>query len=272
MARKPKNDLVIFFRIAKALPWKVTVCLAPISYMLLHYLAASRLLLSRNETGQIGAIITSHIALSIFSIAQYLLPLILIGGAATNYWSAHKRKINYESTLANGRRSDLLNMSWREFEGLVAEYFRREGFDVKLIGGNGPDGGVDVELRKGAEFWLVQCKQWRATKVGVDVVRELYGVMAARGATGAYVVTSASFTKDAQGFVNGRNIHLISGNNLIDQLKINSSLKDDASTPDCPTCRTKMIVKVARHGANTGKRFWACPRFPDCRATRSMLD
>jgi restriction system protein len=44
-------------------------------------------------------------------------------------------------------------------------------------GGGGPDGGVDLVLRKpggnGSEKFLVQCKQWRALKVGVDVVREL---------------------------------------------------------------------------------------------------
>ena len=37
-------------------------------------------------------------------------------------------------------------------------------------------------LRKDREKFLVQCKQWKAFKVGVTVVRELYGVMAAHGA------------------------------------------------------------------------------------------
>jgi Restriction endonuclease len=51
--------------------------------------------------------------------------------------------------------------------------------------------------RGGAERFLVQCAQWRAFKVGVDVVRELYGVMAAKGAAGGFVVTSGKFTDDA---------------------------------------------------------------------------
>jgi restriction system protein len=50
---------------------------------------------------------------------------------------------------------------------------------VAEIGGGGADGGVDLVLTKpgksGGEKFLVQCKQWRAYKVGVDVVRELYG-------------------------------------------------------------------------------------------------
>ncbi|MBC7944771.1 MAG: restriction endonuclease, partial [Burkholderiales bacterium] len=48
--------------------------------------------------------------------------------------------------------------------------------------------------------------------VGVDVVRELFGVMAARGAVGGFVVTAGNFSADARAFAEGRNIDLIAGN------------------------------------------------------------
>ncbi len=48
---------------------------------------------------------------------------------------------------------------------------------------------MDLELRKEGELHLVQCKRWRARKVGVEIVRELYGVMTALGAVGGYVVS-----------------------------------------------------------------------------------
>ena len=35
-------------------------------------------------------------------------------------------------------------MSWEDFERLVSEYFRRNGFQVTREGGNGPDGGIDL--------------------------------------------------------------------------------------------------------------------------------
>ena len=69
-------------------------------------------------------------------------------------------------------------MSSREFEGLVAEAFRQQGYRVVERGGDGPDGGVDLELHMGSDKYLVQCKQWKSQKVGVAIVRELYGVMA----------------------------------------------------------------------------------------------
>lgn len=69
-------------------------------------------------------------------------------------------------------------------------------------------------LRKDREKFVVQCKQWKALKVGVQVVRELYGVMAAKGAEGGFVVTSGSFTDDAINFVSGRNVTLVDGAKL----------------------------------------------------------
>ncbi|KJA09014.1 hypothetical protein RP29_18765, partial [Acidovorax temperans] len=72
---------------------------------------------------------------------------------------------------------------------------------------------------KGTEKFLVQCKQWKAFKVGVDVVRELYGVMAARGATGGFVVTSGRFTAEAKAFAEGRNVQLVDGPRLFSMIK-----------------------------------------------------
>jgi restriction system protein len=100
------------------------------------------------------------------------------------------------------------------FERLVSEAYRLQGYAVTEVGGGGADGGVDLVLSKGGEKFLVQCKQWKAFKVGVDVVRELYGVMAARGATGGFVVTSGRFTDDATAFASGRNVKLVDGPKL----------------------------------------------------------
>ena len=103
-------------------------------------------------------------------------------------WRRRARQ-NLVTDVAESKATDVLDgMSWREFEMLVGEGFRLQGYQVVETGGGGADGGVDLVLTKpgknGGEKFLVQCKQWRAFKVGVDVVRELYGVMAARGATG----------------------------------------------------------------------------------------
>ncbi|MFP3449609.1 restriction endonuclease, partial [Pseudomonas sp. SIMBA_067] len=53
-------------------------------------------------------------------------------------------------------------MSWREFERLVGEAYRRLGYVVNVVGQGGADGGVDLVLIRPREKILVQCKQWRA--------------------------------------------------------------------------------------------------------------
>ena len=40
------------------------------------------------------------------------------------------------------------NLSWRDFETLVGEVFRRKGYSVLENPGDGPNGGVDLRLRK----------------------------------------------------------------------------------------------------------------------------
>lgn len=176
-------------------------------------------------------------------------------------------------------------MSWREFELLVGEAFRLQGYHVVESGGGGADGGVDLRLRRGNETFLVQCKQWRAVRVGVDVVRELYGVMAAEGSTGGFVVTSGQFTPDAQAFATGRNIKLIDGKllfGLIQQARASQNARAPASVPSpalsakpqvvtvpsCPKCNSQMVLRTARRGANAGGEFWGCTRYPACKGTR----
>jgi len=64
----------------------------------------------------------------------------------------------------------ITSMSWRDFERLVGEAFRRQGFTVTGFGGSGPDGGVDLGLARNGQRFLVQCKHWRKRQVGVTVV------------------------------------------------------------------------------------------------------
>ena len=189
-------------------------------------------------------------------------------------------------TLSKG--ADALNgMSWREFELLVGEAFRLQGYTVTELGGAGADGGVDLVLRKGNEKFLVQCKQWKAFKVGVDVVRELYGVMAAQGAAGGFVITSGTFTADAKAFAEGRNVKLVDGPELFGLLKqakgsgqswpdhrqpllpsrSNAAPAQEAA-PSCPNCQAPMVRRTAKKGANAGAQFWGCSKYPVCRGTR----
>ena len=237
--------------------------------------------------------VTQTLWKTLASVGQYILPILCLGGAGMSAWRRRARQ-NLVTDVAQSKATDALDgMSWREFEMLVGEGFRLQGYQVVETGGGGADGGVDLVLTKpgknGGEKFLVQCKQWRAFKVGVDVVRELYGVMAARGATGGFVVTSGRFTDEAITFASGRNVNLVDGpklRGLIRKAKAGIDCSparaaaavapavqpSPASTQasSCPLCSKPMVRRTARRGTNAGSEFWGCTGYPACRDTRPI--
>ena len=129
------------------------------------------------------------------------------------------------SFIGRARRHNLLDsqtgidslrqMSWRQFEQLAGEAFRRQGYAVEETGLGGADGGIDLILRKNGQATLVQCKQWQNWQVGVKVVREMYGLLMHHQATAIKIVALGDYTSDARRFAQGKPIELIHGGELI---------------------------------------------------------
>jgi restriction system protein len=193
------------------LPWWGGVMLAVASYAALH-LYVSRPLppLPLSNTSPFMIQVFGH---ALASAGQYLLPILFLMAAVTSASRRWKRRRLLAGIATSAAPDALDGLTWREFEMLVGEAFRVQGYSVAETG-RGADGGVDVVLRKDAEKYFVQCKHWRAQTVGVPIVRELYGAMAAHGAAGGFVVTSGRFTKPAIEFAEGRNLTLIDGPQL----------------------------------------------------------
>ena len=106
-------------------------------------------------------------------------------------------------------------MRWQDFEALVGEGFRLQAFLVIESGG----ADADLVLQKGERKFLVQCGHWRAPKVDVGPVRELHGLMSAKGAAGGFVVTSGEFTAAAVEYARACGIHLVNGAKLLAMLE-----------------------------------------------------
>jgi restriction system protein len=203
---------------------------------------------------------------------QYIIPAGLLIGATVGYFKQRQSGALFVSARANLKPA-IRSMSWRDFERLVGEVFRRLGFTVSGFGGQGPDGGVDLGLTKNGQRYLVQCKHWRKRQVGVTVVRELNGVVSAQGAHGGFVVTCGEFSREAREFAESCGIKLIDGAALEEllagipsrHLAADSGVAVVAeSTPTCPQCGTAMIQRTAKRGQFEGQRFWGCGRYPKC--------
>lgn len=168
-------------------------------------------------------------------LLQWLLPLLCLAASALGAWLRYRRRKNYRDVASEQGHAALERLSWREFEAVVAEFFRRKGFTVEDRGGGEDDGGVDLVAGIGEDRYLVQCKHWRVQRVGVKVVRALCAVAAAEGAAGVFVVTSGSFTDEARRYVedNRFDIELITGDRLRSMIQgLEASRRTAAAAPD----------------------------------------
>jgi len=278
LARRKHNLFEDLIEITSKLPWWVGVALAVAGYVWLHSVAVSEVT-AVAQPGKMGELVRQTLFQTLASVGQYLLPLAFLAGAGMSAYGRSKRKALHEQVVASPDRGALNDMSWQQFEALVGEAFRRKGYAVAETGGGGADGGVDLALKKEGETFLVQCKQWKAQKVGVTTVRELYGVMAAEGATGGFVVTSGVFTDEARAFAVGRNIELMDGKALHALIRgvsvpakaaAVSRVATPAGSPACPVCQSAMVRRTAKRGANSGNEFWGCSHYPGCKGTRAI--
>lgn len=275
MARRDQGLFDDLVEITSKFPWWVGIILAIVIYLVLHSFATMGVAVTAN-TKDVGAVVSTQIYRTFAIIGQYLLPGVLLIGAAVSVLGRHKRNALHDNVATAGVQGALEKMSWREFEVLVGEFFRRRGVSVEETGGGGADGGVDLVVSRGADRYLVQCKQWKARQVGVETIRELYGVMAARRAAGGYVVTSGVFTDGALRFAEGREIKLIAGDQLVEMIRsaqTSAPTKDPvaaAKAPSCPNCGSPMVLRTARKGPQSGSSFWGCSKFPNCRGTRPV--
>ncbi|MFZ1411086.1 MAG: restriction endonuclease [Micropruina sp.] len=114
-------------------------------------------------------------------------------GIHTDVWTVTGRRFHQDPTFI---LPDFERVGWQEFERLVGAGFQARGYLVEATQ-DGADGGVDLNLTRGSERAVVQCKHWMARRVGVSKVRELLGVMQQTGVPQGFIVSSGEFTADA---------------------------------------------------------------------------
>ena len=279
MARR-QGGFSDFLDLASKLPWQVGCGLAGVSFLVLHFttiaFAGSP---SAPSLGEFGNIVVHQIVHTGAYLLQFVVPLgFLIGGAVSFFKGSPRRSLFAKASAAP--RAAVSGLDWRDFESLMGEVFRRDGYQVTERGGSSPDGGVDLVLTKSKQRYLVQCKHWRTQQVGVTVVRELNGVIAAQGAAGGFVVTGGEFTREAREFANRTKIVLICGDALEKLIGAVSASAtpvsgehkeeprarlDRQDTPACPKCGTSMVQREAKRGKHMGNSFWGCGQYPKCK-------
>lgn len=188
----------------------------------------------------------------------------------------------WRQRAAQARAADVLaGLNQREFERLLAEGFRRRGYQVTESGN-----GLGLMLRRERETSLVDCTQWQLAKVGVEAVRDLHDAMAARGASTGFIVASGRFSREAIRVAAVTRVQLIDATALRALIQVARTPQPAGPdtvphvqapppravppAPSCPLCDKPMRLRTAKRGAHSGRGFWACIGHPDCKGLRAI--
>lgn len=269
-----------FFDDLIKLPWPVALVVGVLGYAGIRHGVPA--FFSR-QGGPFGQAFASHS--DMFAPLAWMFLAVCTLCALVAFANARKRRRLLEAQTG---LDSIAAIGWRDFERLVGEAFRRQGYTVEETGLGGADGGIDLILRKDGRRTLVQCKHWRSRQVRVGVVREMYGLLAHHGAHAVQIATSGGFTKDAAQFAAGKPIELIDGPTLLAMIRdvqsapapstptpalptprLEPVFASDAPTPytspTCPRCDAAMVERTNRRNGNS---FWGCSSWPACRGTR----
>jgi HJR/Mrr/RecB family endonuclease len=141
--------------------------------------------------------------------------------------------------------TDLRRLDSEEFEWLVGEVYRREGWTVDETGRRDrPDGGIDLVLRRGRERVIVQCKRWTAWQVGVDDVRAFAGALTREGLPmrAGVFATLSSFTEQAR--AEGKQLGLT----LVDNMDLYAKVEKVRRPEPCEKCGANMLLDRSPRG------------------------
>ncbi|HAS6144990.1 TPA: hypothetical protein I7118_22415 [Vibrio vulnificus] len=271
MARK--NDGLLWHLMDA--PWWVSVLFAAIAYIGLSFVLPMLAMSSKN-------FIFNSVAPNLPILAPYVAFTLLIP-APVALFKQLSRQRQYSTTTneiaSQGTTAALNNLSWLEFESYIGEFFKQQGYDVKQAFSQKPDGGVDIWMRKDGQLTLVQCKHWKARKVGIQILREMYAVMIEHNASKMIVVTSGDFTSEAIKYALDKRLWLINGGELVHMIEqVRNRPAEQAvevtppknATPLCPSCHAPLVMRTAKRGQNKGNQFYGCSSYPRCRYTKDI--
>lgn len=280
--RKRETGLDAFVQTLVGMPWWVGPSCAVSIYALLRLIIPAILSSTSGPDDQVAKSFGAVLVPISVQLAPFAALFVLaIWGLAELKKLMNRRRLDGQTGL-----DSVGDLSWAEFEELVAEAYRRQGYAVERTGDAAGDGGVDVVLRRNGQTTLVQCKHWKTWTVGVKIVRELRGVMASEKTDYGIVVSYGTFTSEATAFARENRITLMGGNELVElirsvQKKRSASPATAASVampqsaptpahgaPACPKCGSAMVQRTAKRGLNAGNQFWGCPRYPICQGVR----
>jgi restriction system protein len=263
MARRNEDSLEESMQLLSDSPWWVSIAIGLIVYLVARFVVSAMWPDPSTVAGMFAGLASQYAWVSVIFVVPAIKSLFR--------FRAKRQMLEQQSGIESIRM-----LPWKQFEELLGEAYRRKGFTVSENPGMGADGGIDLTISRGRETYLVQCKHWKTYRVGVKIVREMLGLVTAHRATGAIVVTSGVFTKEAVAFAANQAVDLVDGDDLVQligSVQSKSATTAPAKSPAgraCPLCGRDMVLRQAKRGVNAGGQFYGCSGFPECRHTEAV--
>jgi restriction system protein len=100
-------------------------------------------------------------------------------------------------------------MTWEAFARALEQGYQRQGYTVKRV-----EGAADFELEKAGRVSLVAAKRWKASRAGIEPLKELIAAGEARGAAECVIVLEGELSDNARKFAEKARIRLVRGADL----------------------------------------------------------
>jgi hypothetical protein len=163
----------------------------------------------------------------------------LFAGAVSLGWfsaqvEAAKRRHLVEWT------TELRLLTAEEFEWLVGETFKRDGWKVRETGRqDAADGNIDLELTMNGRRKIVQCKRWTSWLVKLEEIQRFEGTLFREGLRGdsGIFVTLSDFTQSARIEAKKTGVTLINGRDLY------AKIERVRRAETCDTCHQPMRIE-----------------------------
>ena len=189
------------------LPWWLAAIGAALAYLWLHALS-----LPGPEPGQhdSGQSLTRVLA----GLGEWLIPTALLVIAGLGVYRSRRAHRLHDELASDPVGTALRDLGRSDFETLVAETFRREGYAVSEPL-SGQPGGIGALMLTGPHGpALAHIRHWHAWRVGAAEVQALVAALAKEGIERGILVIPGEFTRDAQRLADGRPLELIDGASL----------------------------------------------------------
>ncbi|VFR35224.1 putative membrane protein [plant metagenome] len=133
-------------------------------------------------------------------------PFVIIAGIAL-YKQLQRPSEARVAEIENAARA----MSWQAFSQALADAFTRDGSQVETLNG---DPRADFALTRNGRRAVVAARRWKASRTGLEALRELVAAREAHAAHECIYVAMGDLSEQAARYAKQEQVHLLQGTEL----------------------------------------------------------